>query len=263
MKQPTRDYRHGHIQKRQPYQRKSQLDAPPAKEMDANVSEPSSRWVWGLALLLSAVLFGGFFVVQHFAQHGVKSVSASDESLDGKTTGSQLSSQAQTDEVDEAGEAQSTSLDTAAENSVEADPASEVGSGASSDDEAATSRRLVVESLTTSFSPMETEPAYTFYEGLAKTEVVVLAEPISVALSVPHYIQAGTFRTRQRAERERARLAAKGQDLTLTALTWKGDKYYRLRVGPFDDRLEMNKKRNELHALGVDTLVVRSPKTAQ
>jgi hypothetical protein len=37
-----------------------------------------------------------------------------------------------------------------------------------------------------------------------------------------------------------------------------GQNYYRLCIGPFFNRLKMNKKRNELHKVGVDTLIVKT-----
>lgn len=97
---------------------------------------------------------------------------------------------------------------------------------------------------------------YTFYEGLKKTEVIVEAEPISVALKNPHYILAGTFGTRKEALREQARLKRLGQVVSLNVVKLKKT-YYRLSLGPFYDRLEMNKKRNELHNIGVDVLIVK------
>lgn len=99
---------------------------------------------------------------------------------------------------------------------------------------------------------------YSFYQGLGQTEVVVEAELISVALSQPYYIQAGSFGSEKMASQELRRLAKHGQKLTLSALTKKNRTYYRLRAGPFKDRLKMNKKRNELRKLGVDTLLIKA-----
>ncbi|KUJ74375.1 hypothetical protein AVO42_02900 [Thiomicrospira sp. XS5] len=226
MRQYTRDYRHGHSQPRQTYQRKSQMAEP-----ETEAPQTSSRWVWGLALLLSVALFGGFFVVQHFAHHGVKSES-------------------QVAEV----------VETVTESVSPEQPAEETNVSAEETAEEAADAPLVVESLPVgnAQAEMETPLQYTFYDGLAKTEVVVDVEPISVKLNAPYYIQAGTFGTRDVAQKEQARLKSHGQDLTISTVTWKGRVYYRLRVGPYDDRLEMNKKRNELRSLGVDTLLIKS-----
>lgn len=101
---------------------------------------------------------------------------------------------------------------------------------------------------------------YSFYNGLAETEVLVDVEPISIKLASAYYIQAGTFGKESQALIEQQRLARKGQKLDITTYTTKIRTYYRLRVGPFDNRLKMNKKRNELRRLGLDTLLVRARK---
>lgn len=99
---------------------------------------------------------------------------------------------------------------------------------------------------------------YSFYEGLAASEVVVDVEPISIKLKSPYFIQAGTFRKEADAKQEQARLLRHGQHLFLFEVTSRDKKYYRLRMGPYEDRLKMNKKRNELRRLGVDTLLVKA-----
>lgn len=101
---------------------------------------------------------------------------------------------------------------------------------------------------------------YSFYHGLSQTEVVVEAELISVVLTRPYYIQAGSFGSEKIAKQEQSRLAKHGQTLTVSALTKGSRTYYRLRVGPFKDRLVMNKQRNELRRLGVDTLLIKATK---
>ncbi len=103
-------------------------------------------------------------------------------------------------------------------------------------------------------------PIFSFYEGLEKSEVVVDAVPISIQLESPFYIQAGTFGSERVAKIEQNRLAKMGQTLELS--TYQGTKrlYFRLRVGPYTDRLALNKKRNELRKLGVDTLLVKAAK---
>lgn len=225
MKQYTRDYRHGHSS-RKPFQRKSQL----TQEEAEPISSGSSKWIWFVALGLSIALLLGFITVQHFAQNGVKS---SDKVL------------------------QSSVAVTQTPNFSPQTSAAKVAQ-----EKAAPERKqpLVVESLpATPEQTQEEKPVhYTFYEGLAETEVIVDAIPISVALSSPYYIQAGTFGTKEVALREKSRLKSHGQDLTISVLKQDDRVYYRLRVGPFKDRLAMNKKRNELRALGVDTLLIKA-----
>ena len=225
MKQYTRDYRHGHTQ-RQPFQRKSQL----SQEETITPTSGSPRWVWLVALGVSVALILGFIAVQHFAEKGVKSSAKEVESSATMVQTPNFKPQTSTAKV--------------AQKPVEQE----------------TKEPLVVESLpSVSEETQAQEPIhYTFYQGLAKTEVVVDAIPISVALSSPYYIQAGTFGSKEVAMREKARLKSHGQDLTVSELKQEDRVYYRLRIGPFKDRLVLNKKRNELRALGVDTLLIKS-----
>lgn len=211
----TRDYKHKVVAPKKVYKRRSQ------QQTESVEKKLPLRWVWLGTLVLSGVLAGGFFIVQHFATHGVKSdapFSPIAKNLEGenkKTTVSETPS-AQTD----------------AHQAVEA---INVASAQKSD----------------------VEIEYTFYQGLAETEVVVKVEPISVKLDTPYMIQAGTFTTHERALKELTRLKQAGLDLTLSSILYQNKRYYRLRMGPFDDRLELNKQRNVLRGFGVDTLLIR------
>jgi Cell division protein len=89
---------------------------------------------------------------------------------------------------------------------------------------------------------------------------VVDAVPLSVALEDAYYIHAGTFGSEAVARKEQQRLANLGEAVELSVLQSGERTYYRLRVGPFHDRLAMNKRRNALRRLGVDTLLVKAPK---
>jgi hypothetical protein len=104
---------------------------------------------------------------------------------------------------------------------------------------------------------------YSFYNGLAETEVVVDIDPISIKLDSLYFIQAGTFGKEKQALIEQKRLKKFGQELAISTFKTSLKTYYRLRVGPFDDRLEMNKKRNELRRLGLDTLLIKSKKNTE
>lgn len=215
----ARDYKQKHYAPKQAYKRQSQqVEEPVGKGI-------SAKWVFVVALLMTLGLLLGFYVVQHFAQHGVKS---------NEKPSMQLSET------------------TEKMKQVLATPQKA---------EAPVVKKPVFEA---SVNHLAAEPhqsiKYSFYKGLAKTEVIVDAEPISVELPVPYYIQAGTFNEMSRAQKEHQRLRQFGFDLQLSTITWKGKMYYRLRLGPFTNRLEMNKTRNQLHKLGVDTLLIRGKK---
>ena len=183
---------------------------------------PSSRSVWWVSIIVSVVLVFVFLVAKHFLTQ---------ESLPLLTVTNQA-------------EDESTVL---TEALVKAEPTP------------------AIEAVLTESEPevvdINVSNHYSFYHGLSQTEVVVEAELISVALTQPYYIQAGSFGSEKIAKQEQARLAKHGQVLTVSALTKGSRTYYRLRVGPFTDRLEMNKQRNVLRKLGVDTLLIKAKAT--
>lgn len=212
MTQTTRDYRHGYARKQNTFQRKSQQ----AEAASPTRTQSGGRPKWVLVSLgVSLVLLTAFFVVQHFAHHGVKS-------------GHQVAeAKSHTDEQ----------METEVEEKA---------------------KPLVVESVAKAVAePVEAKVDYTFYTELAETEVVVDVEPISVTLPVPYTILAGTFVEKSHALKELARLHSFGQTLEVSELHKNNRIYYRLKVGPFTDRLVLNKKRNELRRLGVDTLLIK------
>ena len=225
----ARDFRHGHAQHRkQTFQRKSQEAS---KAVSSNKS--SVPMIWAGGFLVSAVFLVGFFVTQHFASQGVKSDQPSEKSI--FTAAKEIKEQA---------------VESVNEVSEKLQP-----------------KTVVVEAVKLDSEHPSSNPAqktsYSFYEGLGQMEVVVDAVPISVALEQPYYIQAGTFGSEKVARSELQRLLRLGQKLELSVLNTKTRTYYRLRVGPYSDRLALNKKRNELRQLGVDTLLLKAPKTKE
>ena len=216
------DLRHGYGgSHKKPYQRKSQ-------QVAEEVSSGSSvRLVWVAAAFLALGLVLGYFVVYHFATEGVG-------------TRKEAQTKASVEAINTPDASQTQELAVKPEETAPQQPLNVV---------AMTPANAVAKTA----QPLE----YSFYHGLSETEVLVDAEPIPVTLPVPYYIQAGTFGSAEQARKEQARLARMGQEVEVSV--YQGKRlYYRLRVGPFDDRLELNKKRNELNRLGVDTLLVKS-----
>lgn len=223
----ARDYRHGHGH-RQSFQRKSQQE-------ESAIESRSPFLIWGVALLVSVIFMTVFFVIKHFVFQEKKT----SESVESRVSQSFIN--------------------------IEEIPISEVE----------IESVVQAENISKSLSAQESEPVllnekevrekeaevdYSFYQGLSQTEVIVEAELISVALEQPYYIQAGSFGSKSVAMKEVSRLKKHGQRLEISALTKGSRTYYRLRVGPFSDRLLMNKQRNELRKLGVDTLLIKSSK---
>ncbi|MCF6299147.1 MAG: SPOR domain-containing protein [Thiomicrorhabdus sp.] len=180
--------------------------------------------IWVVALVVSVILVLVFFVVNLFLSQEKETLSATEQ------------------RVLQATKEVKKTPDTSAEVIVESAP--------------------LKESEEVAFEEKEVNHSnhYSFYHGLSQTEVVVEAELISVALTQPYYIQAGSFGSEKIAKQEQRRLAKHGQILTVSGLTKGKRTYYRLRVGPFKDRLVMNKQRNELRRLGVDTLLIKAAK---
>ncbi len=105
---------------------------------------------------------------------------------------------------------------------------------------------------------------FSFYRDLPHMTVEVDARPLPVRLEQPRRVLAGTFRRREQAERELARLRRLGFDrLQLASFQKNGVTYYQLRTPPLDNRLEVNLLRNRLQKAGARVLVVRVPKAAQ
>jgi len=219
----ARDFRHGHHHNKQQFQRKSQ-----SSSQSATNGKSSVPMIWAGGFLVSAILLIGFFVTQHFVSQAEKQNQSAETSI-----------------FKVAKEIKEKTVEKVQEVSEKMQP-----------------QAVVVEAVNfqkdEELAETAQKPSYSFYEGLGKMEVVVDAVPLSVALKQPYYIQAGTFGSEKVAKQEQARLARLGETLQLSVLTTKKRTYYRLRVGPFVDRLVLNKKRNELRRLGVDTLLVKA-----
>jgi len=228
----ARDYRHGRGHK-QAFQRKSQQRGSQENE------KRSISFIWGAGFLVSAILLVGFFVTEHFVSKGAKS---------SEQAGSNIFQSA-------------VELKQATEASID-----EVSKQLQPKPQGMMVTEVVVPELNQGRGEQDSVPLaqsqYSFYQGLSQTEVVVEAEQISVELTQPYYIQAGSFGSEAVAKQEVSRLAKHGQVLEISVLNKGKRTYYRLRVGPFTDRLILNKRRNELRKLGVDTLLIRAPKTA-
>ena len=225
----ARDYRHG-VQPKKAYQRKSQLN---------QTEEVTSEGLTGkqLSLLmvsLGLVMFAGYLVVSHFMHAGVRSEKLQPKNNSPVETIAPVSDALQKHKVLAVSE----------------------GSEVMPQKQPLAVESQVVKALP---APKVSEKVhYTFYQGLAKTEVVVNAEPLPVKLSQPYFIQAGSFGSEVIAKQEQARLKRLGFQTQVSPLKTNNRTYYRLRLGPFFDRLQMNKRRNQLQAVGVDTLLIKA-----
>ncbi len=105
---------------------------------------------------------------------------------------------------------------------------------------------------------------FSFYRDLPNMTVEVDARPLPVRLEQPRRVLAGTFRRREQAEKELARLHRLGfEQLQLASFKKNGVTYYQLRTPPLDNRLKVNLLRNRLQKAGARVLVVRVPRAVK
>lgn len=220
------DLRHGYGRShKKTFQRKSQLTV----EQTLPAPRSSIKVVWVIGVVLAVSFVVGYFVVHHFATKGVGKRSEAEKSLIAPAVV----------DVKVPVKVQQATPKVGGEKSINA-----------------VALNVDVPGNNQAEQPL----IYSFYHGLSETEVVVDVEPLSVALDAVYYIQAGTFGNPEQANIEQARLKRLGQVTDIS--TFQGKRlYYRLRAGPFSDRLLLNKRRNELNRLGVETLVIKASKS--
>ncbi len=109
------------------------------------------------------------------------------------------------------------------------------------------------------------EPKFKFYEMLPESEVV----PPTVKEYTPspsnqefrYLVQTGSFRNPEDAERQRAQIAFQGMRAQVSRIDLEeGNTWYRVNVGPFDSRSQMNSAVDKLVAISIQPLVRKVPK---
>jgi len=110
---------------------------------------------------------------------------------------------------------------------------------------------------------------YTFYDRLAKFEVVVPEKEREVAVDrggAPanierpgvYVLQAGSYRQQSDADRIRTQLKMQGIDANVQRVAVDDDVWHRVRIGPITDLTELNRLRARLRAADFDdALVIR------
>ena len=71
------------------------------------------------------------------------------------------------------------------------------------------------------------------------------------------FLQAGSFRSAQEAERRRAQIKALGLDAKVEEVIANTDTWYRVQAGPFTSREQLSKARDQLKAVGIESLLLR------
>lgn len=109
------------------------------------------------------------------------------------------------------------------------------------------------------------EAKYDFYHMLPKFEVVVpekergtqVAPAAQIDRPGVYFLQAGSFRDINVAERIRAQLGKLGIEATVQRVAVDADVWHRVRIGPIRDLAKLNRLRAQLRASELDALVIR------
>ncbi|MCK7549797.1 SPOR domain-containing protein [Marinobacter koreensis] len=111
----------------------------------------------------------------------------------------------------------------------------------------------------------EKKQEFRFYEMLPDSEVVPpKVDEYSPPKSMTEYdyvVQSGSFRHREDAERQRAQIAFQGLRASIQRIDLEsGSVWYRVNVGPFTSRSEMNAAVDKLVSLNISPLIRKIPK---
>ncbi|WP_226806439.1 SPOR domain-containing protein [Candidatus Vallotia cooleyia] len=81
--------------------------------------------------------------------------------------------------------------------------------------------------------------------------------PLTSKVSTGYFLQIGTYRVKQDAEQQRARLALQGFESKITQHNTSVMVYYRVRIGPFVLLEDLNSTRKKLFNNGINSIVIR------
>jgi hypothetical protein len=109
------------------------------------------------------------------------------------------------------------------------------------------------------------EGKYDFYQMLPKFEVVVpekergsrVAPAAQIDRPGIYFLQIGSYRDIDVAERVHAQLGKLGIEATVQRVAVDTDVWHRVRIGPIKDLAQLNRLRQQLHASDLDSLVIR------
>jgi cell division protein FtsN len=113
--------------------------------------------------------------------------------------------------------------------------------------------------------PPSAEGKYDFYQMLPKFEVVVpekergtrVAPTAQIDRPGTYFLQVGSYRDAEVADRIHAQLSKLGVDSTVQRVAVDNDVWHRVRVGPIKDLARLNRIREQLRSSDLDSLVIR------
>jgi cell division protein FtsN len=111
----------------------------------------------------------------------------------------------------------------------------------------------------------EKKPGFRFYDMLPDSEVVPpdVEEytPGPAEKAVDYLVQSGSFRSKEDAERQRAKIAFQGLRASVQRIDLEsGSVWYRVNVGPFGSRSQANAAIDKLVSINIQPLVRKIPK---
>lgn len=118
---------------------------------------------------------------------------------------------------------------------------------------------------TTTSKQDEKKPGFRFYEMLPESEVVPQKveeyTPGPVKKDFDYLVQSGSFRSKEDAERQRAQIAFQGLRANVQRIDLdSGSVWYRVNVGPFSSRSQMNSAIDKLVSINIQPLIRKIPK---
>ena len=114
-------------------------------------------------------------------------------------------------------------------------------------------------------SPNKQQPKFNFYTILPELEVLIPEEEIrppqnkkmpSNDVSKRYILQAGSFRSRQDAEKLKATVALLGLEASINQVSINKEKWHRVRIGPVNNRRELNHNLNLLHKNNINAMAM-------
>lgn len=120
--------------------------------------------------------------------------------------------------------------------------------------------------------PEDSGPVFDFYEILPDFEVVVPGPsagddaPAQAPRDVPpgtYYLQAGSFRQFDDADRRKASLALLGLSSDIRKVTVNDRDHYRVQIGPVSDPGQLRRMQQQLSGAGIEYLALRAKEPAR
>jgi len=114
-------------------------------------------------------------------------------------------------------------------------------------------------------TPNKQQPKFNFYTILPELEVLIPEEEtrppenkdtLSNGVSKRYILQAGSFRSRQDAEKLKATVALLGLEASINQVSINKEKWHRVRIGPVNNRRQLNQNLNLMHKNNINAMAM-------